>query len=55
MLRDFVGRMFPEIGGVIRYRHDVDEILVEDDRAVGVRTTDGAMHLADRVISCAPG
>lgn len=93
VLREFVGRMFPEIpfafatavfgelargtlgtveggshrfseaiatklaglGGAIRYRHDVDEILVEDDRAVGVRTTDGATHLADRVISCAPG
>jgi phytoene dehydrogenase-like protein len=93
VLRDFVGRMFPEIpfafatavfgelargtlgtveggshrfseaiatklaglGGAIRYRHDVDEILVVDDRAVGVRTTDGGTHLADRVISCAPG
>jgi phytoene desaturase len=44
-----------ELGGKIRYQHDVEEILIEHDRAVGVRTTDGEQHRADRVVSCAPG
>ena len=47
------------LGGTIRYRHDVEAILVEKqgrgDRAVGVRTTDGEQYRADRVVSCAPG
>jgi phytoene desaturase len=50
-----IARKLGELGGQIRYEHDVEEILVEHDRAVGVRTTDGQEHRADRVISCAPG
>lgn len=42
-------------GGKIRYHHDVEEIVVENDRAIGVRTTDGELHRSDRVVSCAPG
>lgn len=43
------------LGGAIRYEQDVEEILVESDRAIGVRTTDGSEHRADRIVSCAPG
>jgi phytoene desaturase len=44
-----------ELGGVIRYGQDVEEIIVENDRAVGVRTVGGVEYRADRVVSCAPG
>jgi phytoene dehydrogenase-like protein len=50
-----IARRLEGLGGKIRYRHDVEEILVENDRAIGVQTTDGERHLADRVVSCAPG
>ena len=43
------------LGGAINYRSPVEQILVEDDRAVGVRLTDGTEHRADIVISAADG
>jgi len=46
---------FTALGGSIRYRAKVDRILVEGDRAVGVRLSDGTEHRADGVISNADG
>ncbi len=43
------------LGGTVRYGSRVEKILVEDDRAVGVRLTDGSEHRADVVISDADG
>jgi phytoene desaturase len=42
------------LGGTLRTNADVDEILVEDDRAVGVRLLDGEELRADHVIAAAP-
>ncbi|MFV8754211.1 phytoene desaturase family protein [Nannocystaceae bacterium ST9] len=50
-----MARKFVELGGKLRYQADVAEILVEDDRAVGVRLIDGERLRADHVISTAPG
>ena len=55
-----IERRYLELGGEIRYRSRVAEILVEtgpegQDRAVGVRLTDGTEHRADVVISAADG
>jgi phytoene dehydrogenase-like protein len=55
-----IERRYLGLGGEIRYRSRVTEILVEtdpegQDRAVGVRLTDGAEHRADVVISAADG
>jgi phytoene dehydrogenase-like protein len=44
-----------DLDGEIRYRSRVEKILVEHDRAVGVRLADGTEHRADRVISAADG
>ncbi len=44
-----------ELGGEIEYGARVEEILVEENRAVGVRTADGTEHRANRVISAADG
>ena len=43
------------LGGAIHYRARVAKILVEDDRAVGVRLADGTEHRADVVVSTAYG
>jgi phytoene dehydrogenase-like protein len=46
---------FNELRGEISYRSRVAKILVEDNRAVGVRLEDGSEHRADTVISAADG
>jgi phytoene dehydrogenase-like protein len=43
------------LGGEILYRSPVAKILVEADRAVGVRLADGTEHRADVIISAADG
>ena len=50
-----VARRFRMLGGQLHLNADVTEILVEQDRAVGVRLADGAEWRADRVISAASG
>ncbi len=50
-----MGRFIEEMGGAVRTDQEVHEILVEDGRAVGVRTASGEL-LADLVVSNAdPG
>ena len=54
----FVGcleRRCRELGGELSYRAEVERILVEHDRAVGVRLADGSEHRADVVVSAADG
>ncbi len=48
-------RRYLELGGKVHYRLKVDKILVENDRAIGVRLADGTEHRADMVISDADG
>jgi phytoene dehydrogenase-like protein len=43
------------LGGTIHYDSRVEKILVENDKAVGVRLADGSEHRAGRVISAADG
>jgi phytoene dehydrogenase-like protein len=50
-----IEQRYLDLGGQIRYRSPVREILVEDDRAVGVRLADGSEHRGDIVISAADG
>lgn len=50
-----LGRYFQEMGGTVRTGEEVEEIVVEGGRAVGVRTATG-LHRADIVVSNAdPG
>lgn len=46
-----VERRFLRLGGTVEYGRRVNEILVEDNRAVGVRLDDGTERRADAVIS----
>jgi phytoene desaturase len=56
--RDFVQAIearYKGLGGEVTYRATVEEILVENDSAVGVRLADGSEHRADAVVSAADG
>lgn len=48
-------KRYLQLGGKVRYGCRVNRILVEDNRAVGVRLEDGSEHRADIVISAADG
>lgn len=48
-------RRYLDLGGTVHYHSRVEKILVENDRAVGVRLADGGEHRADRVVSAADG
>ncbi len=50
-----MARRYTELGGVIHVDRRVEEILVEEDRAVGIRLADGTEHRSGRVISAADG
>jgi len=50
-----IEKRYVDLGGVIHYGARVSEIVVENDRAVGVRLADGSEHRADVVISAADG
>ena len=42
---------YKDLGGLIHYRTDVDEIIVKDKKAIGIRLKNGECHYADYVIS----
>ena len=50
-----LAKRYTNLGGVIHYDSRVEQILVEGDKAVGVRLADGSEHRAGRVISAADG
>jgi phytoene dehydrogenase-like protein len=56
--RDFVRAIearYSALGGEVTYRATVEEILVENDCAVGVRLADGSEYHAEAVVSAADG
>ena len=50
-----IEKRFKELGGQVTYKATVEEILVENNSAVGVRLADGSVHRADIVVSAADG
>ncbi|MBI3206612.1 MAG: NAD(P)/FAD-dependent oxidoreductase [Myxococcales bacterium] len=50
-----VAKRYRSLGGAIHFGSKVEKILVEDDRAVGIRLSDGSEHRAEAVISAADG
>lgn len=51
MVPDKVEKALERYGGQMLYRHIVDEILIKNNRAYGVRLAGGTEIMADRVIS----
>jgi len=52
--RDIESR-YKELGGGLHYKSMVERIIVESDRAIGVKLADGTEHRADYVVSAADG
>lgn len=50
-----IEKRYLDLGGEISYKSRVTKVLVENDRAVGVKLEDGSEHRADYVISAADG
>jgi phytoene dehydrogenase-like protein len=50
-----IERRYHELGGEISYKSQVEKILVENDRAVGVRLYNDEEHRADHIVSAADG
>jgi len=50
-----IEKKYLSLGGVIHYKSNVEKILVERNRATGIRLTDKSEYRADLVISAADG
>jgi phytoene dehydrogenase-like protein len=50
-----IEKRYAELGGKITFKARVAKILVENDRAAGVRLSDGSEHRADIVLSACDG
>lgn len=50
-----IERRYLALGGKVHYRSSVEKILVENDKAVGIKLADGSEHRADIIISNADG
>ncbi len=50
-----IEKRFRDLGGTVEYQSCVDKILVENNKAVGIRLENGSKHYADSVISAADG
>lgn len=50
-----IEQRYLDLGGRVQFNARVEIILVETDRAIGVRLGDGSEHRADWVISAADG
>jgi phytoene dehydrogenase-like protein len=50
-----IEKRYLDLGGEVQYNSRVTKILVENNRAVGVRLEDGSEHKADYIISAADG
>ncbi|MCG5212817.1 phytoene desaturase family protein [Streptosporangium sp. KLBMP 9127] len=54
-LANSIERRYRRLGGQVTYNAKVEEVLVENDRAVGVRLSDGREFRADIVVSACDG
>ncbi len=54
-LAEDLAKRYLDLGGELQYKSRVTQILVENDRAVGVRLADGSEYHGDIVISAADG
>ncbi len=50
-----IEKRYRDLGGEIYYNKRVIKILIENDRAIGIKSEDGSEHKADYIISAADG
>lgn len=46
-----MSQLFEDLGGEIHVNAEVDEILIEDKRVIGIRLKDGSVHKADNIVA----
>ena len=54
-LAGYIKQRYLDIGGELHLKARVEKVLVENDKAVGIRLTDGTEHRGDIVVSAADG
>ncbi|MFC1916779.1 phytoene desaturase family protein [Chloroflexota bacterium] len=54
-LVSYIQQRYLDLGGELHFKARVEKILVENDKAVGIRLADGTEHRGDIVISAADG
>lgn len=54
-LVSYIQRRYLDLGGELHFKARAEKILVENDKAVGIRLADGTEHRGDIVISAADG
>ncbi len=54
-LVSYIQRRYLDLGGELHLKAGVEKVLVENDKAVGIRLADGTEHRGDIVISAADG
>lgn len=54
-LVSYIQQRYLDLGGELHFNAKVEKILVENDKAVGIRLADGTEHRGDIVISAADG
>ena len=54
-LVSYIKQRYLNLGGKLHLKASVEKILVENDKAVGIRLADGTEHRGDIVISAADG
>ena len=54
-LSSTIAKRYLNLGGNINYKSPVTQILVENDKAIGIKLADGTKHYGDIVISAADG
>jgi len=54
-LISYIQKRYLDLGGELNLKTKVEKILVENDKAVGIRLSDGTEHRGDIVISAADG
>ncbi|UCB42667.1 MAG: NAD(P)/FAD-dependent oxidoreductase [Dehalococcoidales bacterium] len=54
-LVSYIQQRYLDLGGELHLRAKVEKVLVENDKAVGVRLADGTEHRGDVIISAADG
>lgn len=50
-----VEERYRRLGGQVTYNAQVEEVLVENDRAIGIRLSNGEEHFADVIVSASDG
>lgn len=54
-MSETLAERYLKLGGKINYKSRIEKIIVEENRAMGIKLTDGTEHKASRIISAADG